>query len=81
MNRGAVELRRWLAGDDTGIKVSQGQLATRLGVKQEAICHWIRGRNRPNYDRRMALERETGIPAAAWGELTEVAGKANAGKR
>ncbi len=53
-------LRKYLGG------VTQVALAARLRVRQQMLSAWVNGKCRPEHHFRLALERETGIPANAW---------------
>ena len=41
-------------------------VAVRCRCYQQRIVDWANGRDRPNAESRAKLEREYGIPAAAW---------------
>jgi transcriptional regulator with XRE-family HTH domain len=61
---GAKVLLRWR----TGLKLTQMQMAGRLGVSQSALCEWERGKAKPSLSMALRLERESDgiVAASAW---------------
>lgn len=47
-------------------RISQVQLARKLGVTQQAVSQWIRGNAKPRHEHAVTLERDFGIPADTW---------------
>jgi plasmid maintenance system antidote protein VapI len=50
-------------------RLTQVGVADALGVSQQSVSMWLKGRSRPSPPLREALERVTGIPVQSW--LTE----------
>lgn len=49
-------------------KLTQAELAEKLGVSQQAISAWVNGVANPTADRMRQLEDEFGIPMRSWTE-------------
>jgi plasmid maintenance system antidote protein VapI len=47
-------------------RLTQEQIAKQLGVKQQAVSSWIKGRTKPGPVHRAALRRLYGIAEAEW---------------
>lgn len=61
--RGQKQLR-----DLVSPRLTQAELAEKLGVSQQAISAWVNGVANPTADRMRQLEDEFGIPMRAWTE-------------
>jgi transcriptional regulator with XRE-family HTH domain len=61
------QLRAWRKGQG----ITAASLASRLGVTQQAVSCWERGRYAPDESRRCRVERIAGIPATAWVPVDE----------
>lgn len=49
-------------------RITQAQLAEKLGVTQQAVSAWVYGRARPDLSKMLLIERFLGIPVASWAE-------------
>lgn len=63
-NKGAALLKAWREKR----KLSQAQLATRLGVSQPSLSSWERGKYRPSILAAARITRVTRVPVSSWGE-------------
>lgn len=50
-------------------KGTQGQIALRLGVKQQTVSKWLNGSRKPDYASRKNAQSEYGIDPDAWDEV------------
>lgn len=62
LSRAACELRRKL----TPPVMNQARLAEKLGVTQQAVSAWLKGRALPEPERMAAIEQLLGIPMRDW---------------
>ena len=53
------------------IPETQRQIARKLGVRQPTVSDWAGGKKKPDYARRMLLERHYAIPHDAWDRLPD----------
>lgn len=49
-------------------RLTQADLAEKLGVSQQTVSAWVKGVANPTADRMRRLEDEFGIPMRAWTE-------------
>lgn len=61
-NDGSAQFRQWLDGPP---KRNQEQVAAQLGVAQQTVSSWARGKC-PTILHRVKIKRLTGIPVEAW---------------
>lgn len=47
-------------------KMTQAKLAKHLGVSQQAVNSWLKGRTRPAPEQMAAIQRLLGIPMTEW---------------
>jgi transcriptional regulator with XRE-family HTH domain len=47
-------------------RMTQSELARRLGVSSQAVWMWVHGRAKPSHRHCVAIETLTGVPANAW---------------
>jgi transcriptional regulator with XRE-family HTH domain len=50
-------------------KLTQAELAEKLGVSQQTVSAWVNGVANPTTDRMRRLEDEFGIPMRSWAEM------------
>ena len=62
-SEGALRLAR--------IPATQAQIARRIGVRQPTVSNWKCCKVKPDYARRMLLERYYAIPHDAWDRLPQ----------
>lgn len=65
LSEGIRALFRWMEREG----VSQNALGRRLGVDSGTVCRWLHGDKAPSRKWAVAIERETGVPVAAWDEI------------
>jgi transcriptional regulator with XRE-family HTH domain len=65
LSKGASNLRAKLSPI-----MSQTELAKRLGVSQQAVSAWLKGRALPEPERMAAIEEILGIPMRDWVEAS-----------
>ena len=63
LSRAARELRQKLTP-----AMKQSELADQLGVSQQAVSAWLKGRARPDPERMAKIEEILGIPMRSWVE-------------
>lgn len=51
--------------------VSHAAFAARIGRTRSMVSHLVAGRTGPSLALALAIERQTGIPAASWGTPTK----------
>ena len=64
LSRAVIILREALAARDA--QWTQAELAQALGVTQQAVSGWLRGRCRPEPDTMLQVEALYGVPVRAW---------------
>lgn len=66
ISRGALVLKELVRPNEE--RLTQVQIAERLGVTQQAVSTWLRGVGRPDHRRMVQIAEMFGVPVAAWDE-------------